>query len=158
MSKRRITLIMGAGAIVAVAAVATVIVRQSGSSDRVSVAKLAEQTHFHGLAVDPGDPTRLLLATHHGLYAVFGDGSAEQISKTTDDFMGFMPHPTDAAVLYASGHPAGGGNLGFIRSRDGGRSWTQLSPGAAGTADFHNMAASPAEPKTTYGVYAGALQ
>lgn len=158
ISKRKITLIIGTAAVVVVAAIAIGIVRQSGSSDRISVTKLAQQTHFHGLAVDSKDPTRLLLATHHGLYAVFGDGSAEQISETTDDFMGFMPHPTDAAVLYASGHPARGGNLGFIKSDDGGRSWSQLSPGAAGIADFHNMAVGAAEPQTIYGVYAGALQ
>lgn len=159
MSKRRTVLVIGAGAILAVAAIIIGIGRQSGSSDRVSVAELAQRTHFHGLAVDPKDPARLLLATHHGLYAVnVGDGFAERISETTDDFMGFMPHPTDAAVLYASGHPAGGGNLGFIASRDGGRSWTQLSPGAAGIADFHNMTAGAADPGTIYGAYAGTLQ
>lgn len=158
MIKRRTTLIMGAGAILAVAAITIGIVRQSGSSDRVSVADLTQRTHFHGLAVDPTDPTRLLLATHHGLYRVLRNGSAERISKTTDDFMGFMPHPTDAAVLYASGHPERGGNTGFTESRDGGRSWKQLSPGASGIADFHNMAVGSADPGTIYGVYAGALQ
>lgn len=158
MSKRRNMLVIGAGAILAVAAITIAIARQPGSSDRTSVADLTQRTHFHGLAVDPKDPTRLLLATHHGLYTVLRDGSAERISEATDDFMGFMPHPTDAAVLYASGHPERGGNTGFIESRDGGRSWEQLSPGAAGVADFHNMAVSPADPGTIYGVNAGALQ
>jgi hypothetical protein len=150
--------VIGAGAILALAALTIGIVRQSGSSEQVTVADLAQRTHFHGLAVDPGDSARLLLATHHGLYAVRMDGSGERISQTTDDFMGFMPHPSDTAVLYASGHPAAGGNLGFIESRDGGRSWRQLSEGAAGVADFHNMAISPADPKRMYGAYAGTLQ
>jgi hypothetical protein len=44
--------------------------------------------------------------------------------------MGFTPHPTNPSILYASGHPAGGGNLGFIASEDGGRSWSQAKDGA----------------------------
>jgi hypothetical protein len=47
------------------------------------------------------------------------------------DFMGFTPHPSDPATLYSSGHPAGGGNLGFIVSEDGGGSWTQLADALA---------------------------
>jgi hypothetical protein len=63
----------------------------------MTVAALARDTHFHGLAVDAGDPSRLYLATHHGLYAVDGRGVARQVSETRHDFMGFTPHPTDAA-------------------------------------------------------------
>jgi len=122
-----------------------------------TVQALAEQTHFHGIAVDPSDPARLYLATHHGLYAVGADGSAERLSPV-QDFMGFTPHPTDPSVLYASGHPAGGGNLGFIASEDGGRSWVQLSEGVGGPVDFHQMDVSPADPGTIYGAYAGQLQ
>ncbi len=126
-----------------------------GGQDALSVAELAQRTHFHGLAVDPGDPSRLLLATHHGLYAVEADGSARLISERDDDFMGFSAHPSDGVTLYSSGHPAGGGNLGFMFSTDGGQSWTQLSPGATGIADFHAMAVSAADPNTIYGTYGG---
>ena len=42
-----------------------------------------------------------------------------------------------------------------MASADGGQSWKQLSPGAAGAADFHSMAVSPADPKTIYGTYGG---
>ena len=150
--------VVGAGAFLVLAVITIGIVRRSGSSEQVSITELAQRTHFHGIAVDPKDPTQLLLATHHGLYAVRQNGAAERVSETTDDFMGFMPHPTDAGVLYASGHPPGGGNLGFIESRDGGQNWKQLSPGAVGIADFHQMAASTVDPKTIYGAYAGTLQ
>ncbi len=125
------------------------------SAGETSVSSLAGKTHFHGIAVDPGDPSRLYLATHHGLFKVGLDGKARRISKTRDDFMGFTPHPTDASILYASGHPAGGGNLGFIASRNGGRSWTQISRGAGRPVDFHQMDVSRVDPKVIYGVHGG---
>jgi photosystem II stability/assembly factor-like uncharacterized protein len=121
----------------------------------MSVQELARHTHFHGLAVDPADGSRLLLATHHGLFSVTPDGSVRQVSAETEDFMGFSPHPADGVTLYSSGHPPMGGNLGFRVSSDGGRTWTRLSPGAAGIADFHSMTVSPADPRTIYGSYGG---
>ena len=143
-------------AVVVVAAGAFLATR-SHSEASTTVQALAEHTHFHGIAVDPTDPSRLYLATHHGLYLVAPDGTAERLSPV-QDFMGFTPHPTDPSILYASGHPAGGGNLGFIASEDGGRSWSQLAEGAGGPVDFHQMDVSAADPKTLYGVYAGQLQ
>lgn len=126
----------------------------SHASQRMSVAEIPKHTHIHGLAVDRRDPGRLLIATHHGLFQAGPDGMAELISPVMD-FMGFSPHPEDSEVLYASGHPAEGGNLGFIASGDGGRTWTQISPGANGPVDFHQMAVSPADPQTIYGAYRG---
>ncbi|TIX81139.1 MAG: hypothetical protein E5V21_11130 [Mesorhizobium sp.] len=57
------------------------------------------------------------MATHHGLFRTGPDGQAELISPV-QDFMGFTPDPSDPRSLYASGHPAGGGNLRFIASTD----------------------------------------
>lgn len=118
-----------------------------------TVANLAERTHVHGIAVDPQDPSRLLLATHHGFYVASADGVVEQASEVSDDFMGFTPHPADASVLFASGHPASGGNTGFIVSRDGGKTWEQRSEGAGGPVDFHAMDVSKADPNVIYGAY-----
>jgi photosystem II stability/assembly factor-like uncharacterized protein len=140
-----------------VAAVLTLLLAPAAAAaDPIPLSELSKQTHFHGLAVDPNDSARLHLATHHGFFAVGPDGLATRLSPV-QDFMGFTPHPDDAAILYASGHPAGGGNLGFIVSRDGGASWTQLSPGAGGPVDFHQMDVSPADPRVIYGAY-GAIQ
>lgn len=122
----------------------------------VSLSDLRASTHIHGLAVSRADPSKLLIATHHGLYLASADGTAERISEV-QDFMGFNAHPEDPDVLYASGHPATGGNLGFIASNDQGRTWTQVSPGLNGPVDFHQMAVSPADPSRIYGVY-GAIQ
>lgn len=118
-----------------------------------TVAALAARTHFHGIAVDARESSRILLATHHGLFAVTSDGKATQISATSDDYMGFTPHPSDPLVLYASGHPESGGNLGFIVSKDAGRTWTRMAPGVGGPVDFHQMDVSKADPNVIYGVF-----
>lgn len=122
-----------------------------------SVADLAGKTHIHGLAFDRVDPSSVLVATHHGLMRAATDGKVTAISDSRDDFMGFVPHPTDATTLFASGHPQGGGNLGFIRSSDSGKSWSQIAPGVDGPVDFHQMSISPTDPNVLYGSY-GAIQ
>lgn len=124
-------------------------------ADEPTLASLGTQTHFHGLAVDRSNPSRLYLATHHGLYLIDPRGQTQRVSRTRDDFMGFTPHPTDPATLYASGHPLAGGNLGFIMSKDGGATWLKLSDGAGGPVDFHQMDVSKANPKVIYGAFGG---
>ncbi len=143
--------------VVLAVAAAGLLASRSFAASETTVAALTGETHFHGLAVAPRDPDRLYLATHHGLFAVGPDGTARQISDSRDDFMGFTPHPAEAEVLYASGHPASGGSLGFIVSRDGGRSWSKLADGAGGPVDFHQMDVSKADPAVVYGVF-GDLQ
>ena len=116
---------------------------------------LTNKTHFHGIAVHPIDPARFYLATHHGFFLVKPGGSAKQLSDNGNDYMGFTPHPNDAEIFYASGHPQGGGNLGFIQSTDGGRSWKKLSAGAGSPVDFHQMDISRVDPNLIYGVFRG---
>jgi photosystem II stability/assembly factor-like uncharacterized protein len=135
-----------------IAALVLLAVSPAAAAEAIPLSQLRQQTHFHGLAVDPTDSSRLYLATHHGFFLLAADGTATRVSEV-QDFMGFTPHPGDPKVLYASGHPAGGGNLGFIVSTDGGATWTQLAPGANGPVDFHQMDVSPADPNVIYGAY-----
>ena len=127
---------------------------RSEATETLSVSELPRHTHIHGLTIDRHDPSKLLIATHHGLFVAGPDGKAERIS-VVQDLMGFNPHPSDPKTLYASGHPAEGGNLGFIASTDQGRTWNQVSPGVNGPVDFHQMTVSPADPNTIYGSYKG---
>jgi photosystem II stability/assembly factor-like uncharacterized protein len=115
--------------------------------------KLSELSHIHGIAVDPTDVSRLYLATHHGLFLTSPDGMATRVSDDANDYMGFTPHPSDSTLLYASGHPAAGGNTGVILSKDGGQTWQELSPGVQGPVDFHAMTISRADPNVIYGLY-----
>ena len=120
---------------------------------------LLRETHVHGLSFAPGNPERLLIATHHGLHALdLASRTTTRVGDSRDDFMGFTTSPTATGLLYASGHPAVGGNLGVIASEDGGQSWTPLSEGVGGPVDFHLMEVSRANAQVLYGSYAGAIQ
>jgi photosystem II stability/assembly factor-like uncharacterized protein len=121
-----------------------------------TLAELPQHTHYHGIAFNRSGTSVLLLATHHGLFAVDKDGTATRVSPV-QDFMGFSPDPANPLSYYASGHPAMGGNSGFLRSADGGATWTQLSEGVDGPVDFHQMDVSQVDPKVIYGSY-GKLQ
>lgn len=118
--------------------------------------ELATKTHYHGIGFARSGSAVLLLASHHGLFAVDMNGDATRVSPM-QDYMGFSPNPADPLSYYASGHPAGGGNSGFLKSTDGGATWKQISTGVNGPVDFHQMDVSPADPQTIYGSY-GNLQ
>lgn len=117
-----------------------------------TLAELGRKTHYHGIAFARSGTAALMIATHHGLYAVDKDGAVARVSPV-QDFMGFSPDPANELGYFASGHPATGGNSGFLRSVDGGASWTQLSPGIDGPVDFHQMDVSGADPKVVYGSF-----
>jgi photosystem II stability/assembly factor-like uncharacterized protein len=109
-------------------------------------------SHVHGLAVDRGDSNRVYIATHDGLFGLQNDTDLQRIGSSRDDFMGFSPHPSDANILFSSGHPKGGGNIGFQRSDDKGQTWHKISNGnPSGPADFHAMMVHPANPNHIYG-------
>jgi photosystem II stability/assembly factor-like uncharacterized protein len=111
--------------------------------------------HIHGLAVDPDRSSRLYLATHSGLFLATPSGMMTRVGASKDDLMSFAVHPKDPNVFYASGHPPGGGNLGFLASQDRGRSWSRVSAGVGGPVDYHAMDVSGADPNVIYGMYKG---
>ncbi len=115
-------------------------------------------THGHGLAVDIADSNRLYIATHHGLLVLKDEKQLYRVGDAQDDYMGFTPHPKDANIIFSSGHPATGGNIGFQKSEDAGFTWEKVSDGIQGPVDFHAMTISPVNPKLIYGWYRGVLQ
>ncbi len=123
--------------------------------DARPLSEILAQTHVHGLAPQTTSG-EILMATHHGLWSLDLDQeTARPVGDSRDDFMGFSPHPTDAARYWASGHPVGGGNLGVIESTDGGESWSGIAEGVDGPVDFHQMTVSGADPDVLYGVHHG---
>lgn len=120
-------------------------------SGGASVASI-KGSHVHGMAVDRGNSSRLYLATHNGLYVFVDDTDVQRMGKSRDDFMGFSPHPLDPNILFSSGHPTGGGNLGFLKSTNRGETWEKVSnANPQGPADFHAMMVHPANPDHIYG-------
>ena len=115
---------------------------------------LAKHTHYHGIAFAHGGAAELLLATHHGVFAVDATGNTTKMSLV-QDFMGFSPSSANPLTFFASGHPTTGGNAGFLKSVDGGVTWIHVSDGMNGPVDFHQMDASPVNANTIYGNYGG---
>lgn len=102
-------------------------------------------THVHAVAAAPhGDD--LLLATHEGIFTVGADGAlAGPVGGHDFDAMGFT---VAGGALFASGHPGpttapelGEGNLGIIRSDDGGETWEPVA--LTGVEDFHVLTVGP---------------
>jgi photosystem II stability/assembly factor-like uncharacterized protein len=112
--------------------------------------------HIHGLGYDSKN-NRLFIATHYGIF-VWKEGKLFQLGQSRDDFMGFSLHPSNFDVIYTSGHPKSGGNMGVMKSEDGGVSFKQIFRGLSGeTVDFHSMIVSPANPSILYGWFDGRL-
>lgn len=136
--------------------------KRSGGTDdaeaRSELYPVSNFTHGHGLAVDGADSKKLFIATHHGLFVLLNDRDLYRVGRQEDDYMGFIAHPADPRAFFSSGHPSGGGNLGFQRSSDGGKTWSRVSDGLNGPVDFHAMTVSPADPAVVYGWYRGELQ
>ncbi len=112
----------------------------------------------HGLAVDRKDSSKIYVATHTGLLVMNNAGELQRVGTAKDDYMGFSAHPSDPNVFYSSGHPRRGGNIGFQKSADGGKTWQKVANGAGGPVDFHAMTVSQADPSLIYGWYRGQLQ
>lgn len=145
-----------AGGAMAVAGAGLFLTFGTGARAETPLTDLLARTHIHGLAVDGQNSGRLLIATHHGLHALDLDtGLTLRISDHSDDLMGFVADPVAPGVFLASGHPARGGNLGVIASRDGGVSWAKTSDGVNGPVDFHQMDISKADPSVIWGNHGG---
>jgi hypothetical protein len=133
------------------AALAASVLTACGESNEQTAAPAAEQPssdtasleHIHGLGVGPQNGT-LYVATHYGLFeAPDGDQRLRRIGDSQQDIMGFSVVGEDRFI--GSGHPdpndaSSPPNLGLIESRDGGRTWKNIS--LLGEADFHVLQSS----------------
>lgn len=132
------------GVVAAAALVAWYVERQGDAAgvDR-SFTPVAAFDDVHALAVDPERPNVLYVATHGGLIRAVDDANWARVGAVRDDLMGFSVHPSNASVMWSSGHPPLGGNLGLRKSTDGGFSWTRIG---LENVDCHAIAVSPVNP------------
>lgn len=128
------------------------------SADDGSLDPAQGLSDMHGFAVDIANLDRLYIANHDGLYLFENATSMLKLSTARDDYMGFAVHPTDPNIMFSSGHPKTGGNLGFQKSSDGGKTWVKVSDGLDGPIDFHAMAVDKMNPDVVYGIHGGRIQ
>lgn len=137
--------------ILAVAAFALPMAAQA--QDSLPLAELLSSTHIHGIAAGPSVQDSATLATHHGIFTINLSAQTARLNGSSqDDFMGFSQVPGAPETAFASGHPATGGNLGVIRTEDGGATWLPVADGIGGPVDFHNMEVSRSDAAVIYGI------
>jgi hypothetical protein len=113
------------------------------SSEPQPATEAATVHHIHGLGVGP-QSGELYVATHSGLFvARDGQQQMRRIGDSAQDIMGFSVVAADRFI--GSGHPdpndtSSPPNLGLIESRDGGKTWKNIS--LLGEADFHVLHSS----------------
>ncbi|MBM2851656.1 MAG: hypothetical protein HW420_203, partial [Candidatus Nitrosotenuis sp.] len=107
--------------------------------------------HIHGLGIDPSDRNILYIATHGDFYQSVNGGPPVKVDEQRADYMAFNAPYAQGVPLYASGHPATGGNTGLIKSTDGGKTWQQVATVLDPPVDFHAMGVSKSDPNLIIG-------
>jgi photosystem II stability/assembly factor-like uncharacterized protein len=124
----------------------------AGSSDNQRV---VFWRHVHGLGIDPSDNNILYIATHGDFYKSVNGGPPVKVDQQRADYMAFNAPQTEGVPLYASGHPSTGGNMGLVKSTDGGQTWQSVSKVLDPPVDFHAMAVSRSNPNVIIGFDSG---
>ena len=107
--------------------------------------------HIHGLGINPSDRNILYIATHGDFYQSINGGPPVKVDEQRADYMAFNAPYAQGMPLYASGHPATGGNTGLIKSTDGGKTWQQVATILEPPVDFHAMGVSKSDPNLIIG-------
>lgn len=123
-------------AVVAVAVVALIILRPSGSS-AAAWSRLGTED-VHSLAFVGDDPNRLLFGHHGGISASSDGGRTWQPLGTRSDAMS-LGAASDGSIVIA-GHEV------FAASRDDGRTWENI-PATLPSLDIHGFARDPGDPE-----------
>lgn len=121
---------IGVGIVVAIAAGLGIVMAlgtqgsDTGSSDNPRV---VFWRHVHGLGIDSLDNNILYIATHGDFYKSINGSQPVKVDQQRADYMAFNAPQTEGVPLYASGHPSTGGNMGLVKSTDGGQTWQSVS-------------------------------
>jgi len=145
-----------AGAIVAYFA----ILPTNNDDNSFNSSLVGEWMDVHGVGVFlSGNDDSLYLATHNGLFNKAQNSGWKRVGNDHSDLMGFTISRTKDNTMYSSGHPPSmGGNLGFRKSIDGGKTWQLVSNVKDAPVDFHAMTASGADENLIYGSPGGGFE
>lgn len=145
-SSRARWLVVGAVALVGVALVAIVVIRQSGGAAAATPwARLGTQD-VHALRFVPGTTDRLLFGHHGGLLATSDGGRTWAPGSARADAMSLSTPGGDRLVI--------AGHLVFQESRDGGATWADI-PADLPSMDIHAFAQSSLAPGRMWAYLAG---
>ena len=121
---------------------------RSGGADGATLASY-RPPDLHALVVSATDPQTITFGHHQGML-VSQDGGATWKplpGAAGKDAMG-LALPPNSKTAYAAGHDV------FLRSDDGGQSWSAVRPALPGT-DIHGFTASATQPNTFYAYVVG---
>ena len=107
---------------------------------------------IYGLTVARSEPPLLYLSTPGGLYAADPEALARPVSAPEGNLMALAHHPLKPNIMYLGGHTPKEGDLGVLRSTDGGKQWKRISQGLSAHTGFHLLEISKANPEVMYGV------
>jgi hypothetical protein len=88
---------------------------------------LGDWHDIHGVGLFNTADGTLYLATNNGLYSKHQNSTWVQVGNDKSDITGFVINPKKNGVMYSSGYPPTGGNLGFRMSTDSGNTWKAIS-------------------------------
>jgi photosystem II stability/assembly factor-like uncharacterized protein len=154
-------IVIGVGIAIAIAIGVGIAASMGGYADKTPSSgsensRTVSWIHVHGLGIDPSDPHVLYIATHGDFYKSVNDGTPVKVDKQRADYMAFNAPQTEGVPLYASGHPATGGNMGLVKSTDGGQTWQLVSTTVLDPpVDFHAMSVSKSDPNIIIGFDSG---
>lgn len=105
-----------------------------------------------GIAVEPTEPTNLLIATRRGLFRAGPNGIAKRISHSREIFWSVVIDSTTPTRLYAAGTTESGEADAPLVSSDSGRRFTRLIPRDRARRKFRAVFVSNAGSGTLYGL------
>jgi photosystem II stability/assembly factor-like uncharacterized protein len=144
--RRRWLLFSVTGAVMLVGGVlALTMLRSSGSSSRSG---LPNTPDYHSLLVDRADAQKLTLGTHDGLYVSSDGGRHWRPDALSGDDAMNLAQP-NSATIWLAGHNV------FKRSRDNGKTWSDVRPTGLPSLDIHGFAVDPRNSAILYAALAG---
>jgi photosystem II stability/assembly factor-like uncharacterized protein len=131
-------------------AVAAALFSFRGGSDtpKKASAGLPNTPDYHSLLINPGDPSKLVLGTHLGLYVSSDSGQHWRFDALSGDDAMNLARPPGKTIWLA-------GHMVFKKSADGGKTWSDVRPSGLPSLDIHGFAVDPRDPKTLYAAVAG---
>jgi photosystem II stability/assembly factor-like uncharacterized protein len=144
----RLRFVLGLLVAVAIGVMVGLFTTRSANSREHTAAGLPRTSDYHSLLVAPGNPARLLLGTHQGLFGSSDAGRTwRRVGLSGHDAMN-MARPS-RGTIWVAGHNV------LAKSTDGGMTWVDVRPDGLPSLDIHGFALDPRHSGRLYAAVAG---